>query len=113
MAGAPAPPPPAAALAPPPGAELPFRLGQLLGSADYRCCDGRRQRGGGDLRAGFAALGARASTCSRHSAAPTAHPCRRDWEPSDRCQLLRLLCMLCAESAGVHDTLHGEEDEVR
>lgn len=30
----------------------------------------------------------------------------------DRCALLRLLISLCAESAQLHDTLHGEEDEV-
>jgi hypothetical protein len=30
----------------------------------------------------------------------------------DRCALLRALLSLCAESARLHDTLHGEEDEV-
>lgn len=30
----------------------------------------------------------------------------------DRCTLLRLLCALSAESAALHDTLHGDEEEV-
>lgn len=37
---------------------------------------------------------------------------RSEWGVDDRCALLRLLISLCAESAQLHDTLHGEEDEV-
>ncbi|KAL4450242.1 hypothetical protein ABPG77_010911 [Micractinium sp. CCAP 211/92] len=36
-----------------------------------------------------------------------------DWSVADRCTLLRLLCSLSAESAALHDTLHGDEEEVR
>ncbi|PRW20556.1 methyl- -binding domain-containing 9 [Chlorella sorokiniana] len=36
-----------------------------------------------------------------------------EWSVEDRCALLRLLITLCAESAQLHDTLHGEEDELR
>ncbi|EFN52450.1 hypothetical protein CHLNCDRAFT_54503 [Chlorella variabilis] len=36
-----------------------------------------------------------------------------EWSVEDRCALLRLLLSLCAESARLHDTLHGEEDEVK
>ncbi len=36
-----------------------------------------------------------------------------EWSVDDRCTLLRLLCSLSAESAALHDTLHGDEEEVR
>ncbi|KAL4421600.1 hypothetical protein ABPG75_010891 [Micractinium tetrahymenae] len=36
-----------------------------------------------------------------------------EWSVDDRCTLLRLLCTLCAESSLLHDTLHGDEEEVR
>ncbi|KAL4854865.1 Methyl-CpG-binding domain protein 2 [Chlorella vulgaris] len=36
-----------------------------------------------------------------------------EWSVEQRCALLRLLSTLCAESAQVHDSLHGEEDEAK
>ena len=36
-----------------------------------------------------------------------------DWSVDERCTLLRLLCSQCEESPQLHDTLHGDEDDVR
>ena len=44
---------------------------------------------------------------------PTHTHTPREWTPDQRWELLRLLCLRCTESSGVHDTLMGEEEEVR
>lgn len=74
------------------------------GSPHADCLHEELQQVGGCASCGF---------CSFHGRT-TAYvpPSRSDWSVDDRCTLLRLLCALSAESVALHDTLHGDEEEV-
>lgn len=100
------------------GGEAIWRLARLLATQDYRWGMAAPQPLPSDaqdcarLQPGLHGCSLLILALPDGALYPPAH-LHSEWGTEERCALLRTLCSLCAESAALHDTLHGEEDEVR